>query len=60
MIKLALIYLSIGLGYALVSGYVKDENRFPVFLATLTCWPVFLFSMIGGGFNALLNSGGEE
>jgi hypothetical protein len=55
MIKLALIYFVIGLIYALISGYVKDENRFPVFLATLTCWPIFLFSLIGAGWNVLLN-----
>ncbi len=55
MIKLALIYLVIGLVYALISGYIKEEKRFPVFVATLTGWPLFLFAAIGAGWNALLN-----
>jgi hypothetical protein len=60
MIRVALIYLVFGLVYALISGYIKEENRFPVFLATWTCWPIFLFSLIGAGWNALLNGRQEE
>jgi hypothetical protein len=63
MIKLLLIYLALGAVYALISGYIKEEKRFTVFVATVTGWPIFLFSLIGAGWNALLNGrndGNEE
>jgi hypothetical protein len=60
MIKLALIYLVVGLVYALISGYIKEENRFSVFVATVTGWPIFLISLIGAGWNALLNGRVEK
>jgi hypothetical protein len=55
MIKLLIIYLVIGLAYALIQGYIKEENRFSVFVATVTGWPIFLVSLIGAGWHALLN-----
>jgi hypothetical protein len=60
MIKFALVYLVIGLLYALISGYIKEENRFSVFVATWTGWPIFLISLIGAGWNALLNGRRSE
>ena len=59
MIKLLLIYLAIGAGYALIRGYIKEEKRFSVFAATVTGWPVFLISLIGAGWHALLNQCSE-
>ncbi len=55
MIKLFVIYLAIGVVFALIHGYVKEENRAHVALAVVTGWPIFLFSYIGAGWNALLN-----
>jgi hypothetical protein len=55
MIKLLIIYLVVGLAFALIHGYVKEEKRFHVFVAVLTGWPIFLFSYIGAGWDALLN-----
>ena len=60
MIKLALIYLALGVGYALISGYIKEEKRFTVFVATVTGWPIFLISLAGAGWHALLNGRGEN
>jgi hypothetical membrane protein len=55
MIKLALIYLAIGVIFALLHGYVKEEKRPHVFVAVVTGWPIFIFSYVGAGWDALLN-----
>lgn len=55
MIRGLLLYLVIGLVYALIHGYAKEEKRFSAFVATLTGWPFFLLAAIGAGWDALLN-----
>jgi len=55
MIKLLAIYIAIGVIFALIYGYVREENRAHVFVAVVTGWPIFLFSFIGAGWDALLN-----
>lgn len=56
MIKLAALYLAIGVLIALIHGYVREEKRPHIFMAVVTGWPIFVFSYIGSGWNALLNS----
>ncbi len=60
LIKFLIVYLVLGLAYALISGYIKEDDRFTVFVATWTGWPIFLISLIGAGWNALLNGRAEE
>jgi hypothetical protein len=60
MIKLALIYLALGVVFALIYGYAKEEKRYSVLAAAVTGWPIFLFSFVGSGWNALLNGRNED
>lgn len=55
MARVLLVYFLVGLLFAGIQYVVKDEKRPHVMLAVVTGWPIFLFSMIGAGWDALLN-----
>ena len=55
LIKIAFVYIIIGCLFSLLYIWRKKEDRLHVTLAVITGWPIFLFSMIGAGWNALLN-----
>ena len=60
LIKFLVLYFLVGLVYACIHCCTREEDRIHVILAILTGWPVFLFSMIGAGWHALLNQGRRE
>ena len=54
LFKFGLAYLIIGFFFALSYHWRKEEDRLHVLLAVCTGWPIFLWSMIGAGWHALL------
>ena len=55
MVRLIIPYIVIGVAIALLYAHAKKEERFPVLLAVGTGWPVFMWALVGSGWNALLN-----
>lgn len=55
MIRFFIVYAIIGLIFMVFYAIQKDENRVPVLMAVVTGWPIFLFSMIGAGWNSPLS-----